>query len=247
MTRTVPDETDTLCESCGYTLNGLPHESNCPECGQPILHSTRADGRGFTGFEERPGASSFFATTVAVLARPRRFYRGIVTRTDHPAAGWFAQRHRLIAAALFSAAAVGYAKWIAETAGRGFVLRRLMWDHVASFALAVVLFAAVFALLTGLTRLAAWLSALEGRYWGMRLPQHAVLRCLQYHTACYLPISLLAATAVWGYRAMLGTGVVSWTSALYYPWILSGLVILSAGYLFRQYMIAMRAIRFANR
>mgnify|MGYP001212071015 CR=1 FL=1 len=247
MPRTVPEESDTLCESCGYTLNGLPGDSNCPECGQPIVHSTQADGRGLTGFERRPGASSFLATTVAVLARPKRFYRGIVTRTDHPAAGWFAQRHRLIAAALFSAAAVGYAKWLAETAGRGFLLRRLVWDQLASVVLAGALFAVVFGLMTGLTRLAAWLSALEGRYWGMRLPQPAVLRCLQYHTACYLPVGIVAVLAVWGYRLMLRTGLVSWATALYYPWILSALVIVSAGYLFRQYMIAMRSIRFANR
>lgn len=247
MPRVVPEETDTLCESCGYTLNGLPGDSNCPECGHPIADSTDGDGRGLTGFEQRPGASSFIATTLAVLVRPHGFYRHIVTRTDHPAAGWFAARHRVIAAALFAASAVGYARWIAETAGRGFILRRLVWDHVASVVLGIALFAVLFFLMDGLTRLAAWLSAMEGRFWGMRLPRSAVLRCLHYHTACYLPVALTAAVVVWGYRLLLHTGTVTWATAIYYPWILSALVILSAGYLFRQYVIAMRGIRFANR
>src|SRR4051812_49598289 len=35
----VPAESDLLCEACGYTLNGLPEDSNCPECGKPIRES----------------------------------------------------------------------------------------------------------------------------------------------------------------------------------------------------------------
>src|SRR5439155_6058558 len=35
----IPAEADLLCEFCGYTLNGLPAESNCPECGMPIASS----------------------------------------------------------------------------------------------------------------------------------------------------------------------------------------------------------------
>src|SRR5580658_3900506 len=31
-----PEETDILCENCGYMLNGLPPSGNCPECGTAI-------------------------------------------------------------------------------------------------------------------------------------------------------------------------------------------------------------------
>lgn len=244
MDRVVPAESDLLCESCGYTLNGLPQEANCPECGVPVVNSTADDGRGLTGFEERPGASSFFATTVAVLLRPHRFYRAIVTRQDHPAAAIFARRHRIIAAGLFALAAVGYARWLESQSGRTW---RPGGDYLLPAAAFVALWGLTYLLMTYVTRLAAWLSALEGRYWGMRLPHSAVARCLQYHAASYLPVGLLAAGLVWGYWFGLRAGVWSWRSAQWYPWILSGAVVVSAGYLFAQYLVAMRNIRYANR
>lgn len=245
MDRVVPAESDLLCEACGYTLNGLPADCNCPECGVPVARSVEHDGRGWTGFEQRPGASSFIATTFAVLARPQRFYRAIITRQDHPAAAIFARRHRVIAAGLFALSAVGYARWLESQSGAAVWRPGGPW--VLPLAATGLLWGATHLLLTYVTRLAAWLSAMEGRYWGMRLPRSAVARCLQYHAASYLPVGLLAVTLVWGYWIGLHAGWWSWTSGRWYPWILSAAVVVSAGYLFAQYLFAMRNIRYANR
>lgn len=244
MSRTVPAESDILCESCGYTLNGLPDESRCPECGEPIEQSTTQSGRGLTGFEQRSGLSSFIATTIAVLLRPARFYRALATRSDHPAAEWFARRHRVIASCLFCAAAIGYALWLESIsrrprafAGSDFLALLVAWS-ISSVVL--------FYLMGGLTRFAGWLSSLEGAYWGMRLPRRVVQRCLNYHTACYLPISLTAATIVWGYRWLLANGLVSPATGVYFAYTLSGAVVVSAAYLFGMYLTAMRQTRYAN-
>jgi len=244
MSRAVPAESDILCEACGYTLNGLPDSSNCPECGVPIVHSTTDAGRGPTGFEQRSGLSSFIATTIAVLLRPKRFYRGLATRTDHPAAEWFAKRHRLIAAFLFCSAAIGYGLWL-ETISR----RPRRFDGGDIMGLVLLYFVAsilLYYFMGVLTRFAGWLSSWEGAFWGMRLPRAVVQRCLNYHTAYYLPIGLVASGVVWGYRWLLQTGAVSPATGLNFAYTLCSVVVISAGYLFWMYMTAMRQTRYAN-
>ena len=104
-----------------------------------------------------------------------------------------------------------------------------------------------YATLRGVATLAAWLSAIESAFWGMRLPQQIVKRGLQFHAACYFPVGLFAVAIVWGYAALLQLGTLAYTSATYYLYVLCGAVILSAGYLFRMYWIAMRNMMYANR
>jgi hypothetical protein len=244
MARAVPAESDILCEACGYTLNGLPNDSNCPECGVAIAGSTTQSGRGLTGFEQRTGLSSFIATTIAVLLRPTRFYRGLITRSDHPAAEWFARRHRLIAAFLFCSAAMGYALWL-ESISR----RPRQFEGVDFLGLLLLYFIASILLywfMGALTRFAGWLSSMEGAYWGMRLPRAVVLRCLNYHTACYLPIGIVANLIVWGYRWLVANNLVSPATGVNFAYTLSGAVIASAAYLFSMYLTAMRQTRYAN-
>jgi hypothetical protein len=236
-----PEETDFLCENCGYRLNGLPETVNCPECGRPVAESVD-DRRSLSGFEERSGLSSFLTTTLVILLRPRRFFRHILTRTGHPAAEWFAHWHRVTAALLFGLAAAGHVWWMMENR----MIRNRTLSS-ASLVLPLWFAAGIFLLLVGVTRLAGWLSSIEGRFWGMRLPPPAVARALRFHSACYLPVGLLAVAIVWGYRFLIKSGVLDVRSILWYPWTLSAAVVVSAAYLFWQYVIAMRAIRFANR
>lgn len=40
------DEYTLLCEKCGYVIEGLDTDGNCPECGKPIAESIRSDHPG---------------------------------------------------------------------------------------------------------------------------------------------------------------------------------------------------------
>ena len=78
----VPAESDILCEGCGYTLNGLPEDGRCPECGKPVAESIDA-ARTAPAWEHpevhRPAA--FVATTAAVSGwpEPRTRVRSAIT------------------------------------------------------------------------------------------------------------------------------------------------------------------------
>lgn len=58
-----------LCESCGYTLDNLPVEARCPECGRPVA-SSRPEARPGSPWQRRPGPISWVATNGAALRRP---------------------------------------------------------------------------------------------------------------------------------------------------------------------------------
>src|SRR5690606_13045482 len=75
----IPAPTDLLCESCGYTLNGLPHDGNCPECGTPVAKSTVQSGRDHTPWES---GGSFILTSTLVTSSPATFYRSLKTRVS---------------------------------------------------------------------------------------------------------------------------------------------------------------------
>ena len=60
-----------LCERCGYVLEGLPTDSECPECGKPIAESMPHRRTG-TPWQQKPCWPSFLRTRAAVLYRPWR-------------------------------------------------------------------------------------------------------------------------------------------------------------------------------
>jgi hypothetical protein len=196
----VPDETDLLCEGCGYTLNGLPRTGNCPECGKPISQSVGIH-RSFSEFESHPSLATLIHTTCRVLLHPRSFYSELATRGNTGEAVRFAQFHRLLASAFFALAAAGHLLWILQTLRITDATPLIVCSTAA-----IVGMPLLYMLLSGLTRLAAWLSAIEARYWGMRLPLPVVRRGMHFHTANYLPVATLAAMLVWGYRLLLETG-----------------------------------------
>ncbi|HEY1628568.1 MAG TPA: hypothetical protein VGF52_01845 [Tepidisphaeraceae bacterium] len=235
----VPSESDLLCEGCGYTLKGLPLDGNCPECGKPIAQSV-GEHRHPSEFEQSPNPKTFLRTTANVIFHPAQFYKSLETRSHKPTADRFAQVHRAIAATLFVMAALGHFLWALDTSSSAI-------DPAHELMLVIFAAGAMYLILLGLTRLATWLSAIEAKYWGMRLPYFVVMRGLTFHNANYLPVGLLAVGIVWGYRVLLNENILDRTRDTIYLYTLCIAVVISAGYLFRNYWIAMRSMMYANR
>ena len=239
---TIPAPADLLCEGCGYVLNGLPDDARCPECGKPAAESA-ATLRQSPAWE-RPGGRSglltFLDTTAAVLFRPRRFFRSLPPRAHTASALRFAQLHYAVASVLLGTAALAHLDWFLTLGGsRQFHL-------VRQVPLLLLCWAAAYAFLRIITRLAAGLTSWEAAYRGYRLPLPVVRRGLHYHSAHYLPVALTAAATVLGYQLMLRTMEVSPDSPATYLYVLSGEVVFFAIYLFKTYWTAMRNLMYAN-
>lgn len=233
---------DPLCERCGYALNGLPEGGNCPECGDPTERSAPSH-RGPADWE-RPGnpVLSFISTSRAVIFHPTRFYRSLATRMDRRRSIWFANLHWLIVSILFSTAIYLHLTWFMYwTKWR--TLRDFMDEPVQG----IPIYAALsFCALAILTRIAARLTDLESRYRGYRLPTQVVLRGMDFHAAHYLPVAMVVAATVAGYRLFLHLGLISAAADLQYLYVLCAEVVVGAGYLFWTYWIAMRNMMYAN-
>jgi hypothetical protein len=238
----VPAETDVLCEGCGYTLNGLPETSNCPECGRPIAQSVDPSLRAPPVWERgsRDRFATFVRTTVQVLFRPTRFFRTMQTRSPTDASGWFALVHYSLASVLIGAAGAGHYAWFLKMGAPEEPLWVFAFFWVVGTMLALLCIAC-------LTRLAAKLTTWEAAYRGFRLPPSTVLRGMHYHAAHYLPVAVGVCATVWGYRLLLKSGQLGLDSGAMYLYLLCGEVIVSAVYLFHTYWIAMRNMMYANR
>lgn len=233
----IPADTDLLCESCGYMLNGLPNEGNCPECGTPIADSTHRSGRTLSPWET---GDSLIHTSVEVTFRPARFYRSLKTRVAGPElrrARHFASIHWAVAGLLITLAIIGH---YALTLG---------WSlHPAGFALlgATVILAFMFTA-WGLTEAATRLTAWEASWRGYRLPPEVVRRALHYHAAHLLPAGGALVLIVFGYRLSLATGLLDFADTVIpYLYVLSATAIGAALYLFWTYWIGMRNLLYAN-
>lgn len=247
---TAPADTDLLCESCGYILNGLNASNTngvCPECGEPLADSIEPGHR-------RPAAvestrSGFWATTLQVLVRKRKFFRQTLSRptsagVDVRRVARFGQVHRAIAGVLFGAAAAVHLAWMAET--RGWVYRWTGWE-VAKLCGAGIVLAILGVLLVGaVTRVAIRLTTTESRFWGMRLPLPVVTRAMDFHAANYLPVAILAIVLTAGFRLALTLGWLTPLAGVPYLVALSVAVVVGAIWLFESFVIAMRRIRYAN-
>jgi hypothetical protein len=246
----VPELSEILCSSCGYVLNGLPETAVCPECGQPIAISLDADRIAPAWESADPGkkAAGFFQTTAQIIFRTKHFYRTFTVRGPLKPAGQFASLHWWIAAGLFALTAATHSVWFYyHVASRTWDFPGGPWAMFA--ALLIALTPATYLALDLTTRFAAKLTTWEATYRGYRLPYPIVLRGMYYHAAHYLPVAMAAMLVVEGYQLLLliAGKALSFNSPMIYLYVLAGLVVLSAIYLFQTYWIGMRNMMYANR
>lgn len=77
----ITDEYTLLCETCGYTLDGLPHAGSCPECGRAIA-SSLPEARAGTPWDLGPSFKSWLLTGWMVVRTPRATFDQAVVNTD---------------------------------------------------------------------------------------------------------------------------------------------------------------------
>lgn len=238
-TVTVPAESDLLCESCGYVLNGLPEDGNCPECGTPIIQTIDV-GRVPPPWEHgNPTWPRFVQTLVRVLFWPSWFYRTTTTRGDVRRSLRFAQVNWLVTAVII---APGIFYHLAVFVSPLPVSTGSWLTFAMPLAIAVVVYLA----LAGITRLAGRLTHMEATYRGLRMPIAVVQRSLHYHAAHYLPVALVVSSTI------IAFGVVpalqrSGNWGVHYLIALCCEIVIFAAYLFWTYWAGMRNIMYANK
>jgi hypothetical protein len=238
----VPAETDTLCEHCGYGLNGLPTGGLCPECGQPIADSTTDDGRTLPAWESGGSRwSRYFRTTRGVVLTPADFFRHLQTRVEHDESGSFVSMQHGVAAVLLGLTAAIHFDAMGLFQSNG--TSEIVFLSIFSPFLMILTYLS----LTGVTRIASTLTRWEGNYWGYRLPAKAVRRVMNYHAAQMIPVSIAALLTVGTYRLLRGFGLLDGLWDIKYLVAICIEVLVAAAYLFRTYWIAMKNVMYANR
>jgi hypothetical protein len=246
MATRAPDETDILCENCGYMLNGLPTSGNCPECGSTIEISLSTTLRNPPLWEligdSRPIWLRFLITTAQIIFAPTRFYRTSTSRGEVKRAQQFATVHWIIWVLFTGLAAWAHWDWYERVIDRQ--SPPAPWLRPALLAALPV---GIFLATSATIRLAAALTVWEAAYRGLRLPRPVVLRALYYHSAHFFPVALMALITCGGYDFLQRHGHFQMTSEIAYLYILSLQIVLSAVYLFVTYWIGMRNVMYANR
>jgi hypothetical protein len=232
-----PAESDLLCEFCGYTLNGLSRESNCPECGMRIAAS--ADSTRQPPLWERK-RWSFIATTIQIIFRPTAFFRAMTARGDLRRAARFGHTHWIIASILFGITGSTHASLFYMS---GLWTARVFSRAGGALLLAIVSYLALWATTWLAVRLTAW----EANYRGIRLPLPVVMRCMYYHAAHYLPVGAAAAAIVLTYSTLYESRLLDVQTLTPYLYAICAAVIVAAVYLFNTYWIGMRNLMYANR
>lgn len=226
----IPADNDLLCETCGYILNGLPQESRCPECGQPIVESL-PETRCLAPIEEGKGG---FKTSVQVLFAPKRFYRHLATRHTTDTQWHFAAINWLLSSILLALSVFMH-------------INGIYYGTHINIIETLFLVIGIYILTVGTNFLAALLSAWEAKYRGMRLSYAVVIRGLCFHSIHYLPVALMVTLTITIYNFLIACNFTIAKADTYYLYTLCVEVFIGAGYLFWTYWIAMRNMMYANR
>ncbi len=235
---TPPDLSDTLCEACGYRLNGLPENGNCPECGQPVADSTIASPRRDPMWETSP-RTGLFHTLKQVLLRPNHFFRTLALHEQTP-------QSRKLGIICIAVAAWMNMKTIAVHYFITIYLSVAPDWLLPLWVLPIVVLVLSFLAWWGVIQLVGYLTTLEGAFWGMRLPRPIVKRVLQYWSVHVAGTSIVMAFIPIIFLLILVSDRDAGLHMVKYLYVLSGAVIVAAIYLFRIYWIAMKAIMFGN-
>ena len=240
----VPADSDLLCEFCGYTLNGLPEEANCPECGRRTALSLQESGRTLTPWET---SGAFWRTTARVIFYTGHFYRTLRTRVgdrETTQSLCFALTHWLLAGITIGiASGLHYRATLSPWAFRRMGEVRFTLFAAAWVAIVAIMFLVVSA---GITRLAAFLTTWEAGWRGMRLPSAVVRRGLYYHAALLLPATLALLLIVVTHYVLARLEIFDYRAFLPYLYVLSGTAVAAAVYLFWTYWIGMKSMLYAN-
>ena len=79
------------CEACGYAIAQLPHSTNCPECGRPVVDSLPESRRptAFAAADSRRQRVRAFAATLRKLVFEKTFFDRLAVHQGHPRARTF--------------------------------------------------------------------------------------------------------------------------------------------------------------
>ncbi len=97
-----------LCESCGYTLDGLPSDGACPECGRAIVLSSPARRSG-SPWQATRTVRSWVATNYLILRRPAVLFDRLRVDRTH--------RNSLLLVNLLLAGGLLAAPWVGTLIG----------------------------------------------------------------------------------------------------------------------------------
>jgi hypothetical protein len=147
------DEYTLLCETCGYVLEGLSHDGNCPECGTPIKESLPHLARPGSPWQQKPSFRSLIDTCREMLYRPGPLLERvrIDTRSSRSLERWIV---------LATAASTAVSPWLFHltwmffnpTRGRRTLLAEAGWATLFAV-LGTLVVAILLTILTGIERM----------------------------------------------------------------------------------------------